>query len=204
MSLFELKPSKIDLDRPLRLLVISTPREIRKPQRLVFLCPSELAINTTTDMHALVDNHELDAENIVRQVDFPAMRNGPLYRLMFSADVTQAQQTEIIQWYVDGLRDALRQDANTFLQVCGSDGAPVGFCGWTMEYRAQSTENPQKVPEVRQEKHTVPEALDLPVWLEVSKDLRKERERVLKGLSVVCREYTSTALTYISSPVPKA
>ncbi|KAI8676166.1 N-acetyltransferase domain-containing protein [Fusarium sp. Ph1] len=63
----------------------------------------------------------LDAEDIVREINLPAMQHGPLYRLMFPpwADMTEAQQNEIVQ------------------------------C--------------------------------------VSKDLRKERERVLIGLDEVCR-----------------
>ncbi|KPM37937.1 hypothetical protein AK830_g8614 [Neonectria ditissima] len=129
----------------------------------------------------------LDAERIVEKIDFPAMQDGPLYRLMFPtwADTTEAQQNEIVQWYAEGLKDALRRQTDNFLKLCTSDGTPLGFCGWAMEHRHGMTK-PGTVQHA-QGHRLVPETLDLSAWFSVSRDLRKERERVLTGLDEVCR-----------------
>ena len=131
----------------------------------------------------------LDAEDIVREINLPAMQHGPLYRLMFPpwADMTEAQQNEIIQWYAEGLRDALRRQTYNFIQICATDDTPLGFCGWAMEHGwhagiKQSTVQPG------QGQRLLPKTLDLAAWISVSKDLRRERERVLMGLDEVCRE----------------
>ncbi|QPG96626.1 hypothetical protein C2857_004777 [Epichloe festucae Fl1] len=131
-----------------------------------------------------------DAERIVRKVDYPAMRDGPLFRLIFPsrATTTEAQQNEIIQWYAEGLEDALRCKANKLLQVCASDGTPLGFCGWTMEHRGQIRQVPRNSSLSQHGKKllSLPEALDLSAWLSVSNDLRSERERILGGWDNVC------------------
>ncbi|POR33930.1 Uncharacterized protein TPAR_05883 [Tolypocladium paradoxum] len=129
----------------------------------------------------------LNAEHIVRTVDFPAMQDGPLYRLMFPswADTTEAQQKEIVQWYAEGLKDALRRKTDNFLQIRVSDGTPLGFCGWVMEHRRHEVTKSSTLQHAPGQH--LPETLDLSAWLSVSRDLRKERERVLKGLDEVCR-----------------
>ena len=131
----------------------------------------------------------LDAEHIVRRIDFPAMQHGPLYRLMFPfwADTTEAQQNEIIQWYAEGLRDAVRRQTDNFLQICATDGTPLGFCGWVMEHLRHVLSKPGPVQHA-QGRSLVPETLDLSAWFSVSRYLREERERVLIGLGEVCRE----------------
>ncbi|KAI5867563.1 acyl-CoA N-acyltransferase [Durotheca rogersii] len=130
-----------------------------------------------------------DAERIVRRIDLPAMQHGPLYRLMFPpwADMTEAQQTEIVQWYAEGLRDALRRQTDKFLQICATDGTPLGFCGWAMENRRHTVTKSGNPVQHAQGRRLVPETLELSAWLSISRDLRKERERVLIGLGEVCR-----------------
>jgi GNAT superfamily N-acetyltransferase len=131
----------------------------------------------------------LDAEDIVREINLPAMQHGPLYRLMFPpwADMTEAQQNEIVQWYAEGLRDALRRKTVNFIQICATDGTPLGFCGWAMEH-GRHAGTKQSTVQSGQGQPLLPETLDLAAWLSVSRDLRKERERVLIGLDEVCRE----------------
>ncbi|KAH7242934.1 hypothetical protein B0J15DRAFT_565869 [Fusarium solani] len=130
----------------------------------------------------------LDAEDIVREINLPAMQHGPLYRLMFPpwADMTEAQQNEIVQWYAEGLRDALRRKTVNFIQICATDGTPLGFCGWAMEH-GRHAGTKQSTVQSGQGQPLLPETLDLPAWLSVLSDLRKERERVLIGLDEVCR-----------------
>ncbi|KAG8412959.1 hypothetical protein J3458_013382 [Metarhizium acridum] len=130
-----------------------------------------------------------DAERIVRKVDYPAMQDGPLFRLIFpSRATTEAQKNEIIQWYAEGLEDALRRKGNKLLQICALDGTPLGFCGWTVEHRGQSRQVPMNssLSQHGTKLLSLPEALDLSAWLSVSSDLRSERERILSGWDDVC------------------
>lgn len=147
-----------------------------------------IAISINMDT-SITEIDVLDAELVVRRIDFPAMQHGPLYRLMFPswAETTEAQQGEIIQWYAEGLKDSLRRTRDNFLQICAPDGTPLGFCGWTMEYRRQAVMKPRSM-QPTQGQRLLPETLDLSAWLSVSRDLKKERERVLIGLDEICRQ----------------
>ena len=40
--------------------------------------------------------HIDDAENVVREVDLPAMQEGPLYQLMFPSKTTEEQSNEVL------------------------------------------------------------------------------------------------------------
>lgn len=132
-----------------------------------------------------------DAEKIVRDVDLPAIQDGPLYQLMFPAwkAIPEPQQDEIVQWYADGLKKALEREKDNYLQIYASDGAPLGFCGWTLMTQRQRclTVRPRPSRQVL-EQAPLPEALDRSAWLEISKDLQSERERVLNRVDKVCRK----------------
>lgn len=127
-----------------------------------------------------------DAEDIVRKVDLPAIQDGPLYRLMFPSVTTIEQENEIVQWYAKGLAGAIHHDHSIILQICNVEGMPMGFCGWTWEDRTLTAKE-DRVSKSR--KLLVPGTLDVRAWLSVSSDLKKERERVLNGRGIVCREY---------------
>lgn len=87
-----------------------------------------------------------DAEAIARGVDVPSMLNGPLFRTMFPtySNMSLEERDEMVQWYIDGLEEALADPGDEFyLKACqrhGRDGTgtadgdghllPVGFCGW--------------------------------------------------------------------------
>ncbi|KAL6698285.1 hypothetical protein J3F84DRAFT_367071 [Trichoderma pleuroticola] len=132
----------------------------------------------------------LDAELVVQKIDYPAMQQGPLYRLMFPSwtHMTEAQQNEIVQWYTEGSRDALKQQKDKFLQICAVDGTPLGFCGWVMDCRRPSmTRTATAIQHGQAHRLPLPEVLDHVAWASVSRDLRRERERVLAGLDQVCR-----------------
>ncbi|KAJ0115099.1 hypothetical protein J7T55_001508 [Diaporthe amygdali] len=91
-----------------------------------------------------------DAEAIARGVDVPSMLNGPLFRTMFPTYSTMSpeERDEMVQWYIDGLEEALADPGDEFyLKVCQShDGTgngdthllPVGFCGWEVIDRERS------------------------------------------------------------------
>lgn len=75
-----------------------------------------------------------DAEDLVRQVEFPAMQEGPWYRSMFpdASTFTRDQRETIVQFYITSLQDALVQEGQNFRQVRtrgGGEGVPVGFYG---------------------------------------------------------------------------
>ncbi|KAI1827543.1 acyl-CoA N-acyltransferase [Xylaria intraflava] len=126
-----------------------------------------------------------DAGDLVRQVDFPSMQEGPLYRIMFPDSSTLAvdQREEIVQWYISGLEETLLRGKEKFQQIRMQDGTPIGFCGWMLDRAEQSEAQP-----VRPRRHNLlPETLDLQAWGQVSADLRAERERCLAGLQNVCR-----------------
>lgn len=124
------------------------------------------------------------ADDVVRKVDLPAMKDGPLYRLMFPLEeVTEEQQAEIIHWYVRGIIDALNRTTDTLIRICDAEGTPLGFCGWTVEDRplARRENGPAR--------HLlIPEMLDISAWSSASSNLRKERERALNGRKHVCRK----------------
>lgn len=84
----------------------------------------------------------------MRGVDVPSMLNGPLFRTMFPTYSTMSpeERNEMVQWYIDGLEEALADPRDEFyLKACqrhdgdgtgigDSDGDGhlllVGFCGW--------------------------------------------------------------------------
>ncbi|KAI0468145.1 hypothetical protein F4859DRAFT_491716 [Xylaria cf. heliscus] len=139
-----------------------------------------------------------DAEQIVREIDFPAMQSGPLYRLMFptASEFTESQQDEVIRWYSDSLRDAITGQTTSFLQICAPDGSPLGFCGWRIEPPCQATDESTTRPagsetaglqSRRRDRSSLPETLDIDTWVSISQQLRKERERVLNDTPAIYR-----------------
>lgn len=92
-----------------------------------------------------------DAEALSRGVDVPSMLNGPLFRTMFPTYSTMSPQErdEMVQWYTDGLEEALAEPGDEFyLKACqrhSGDGTGtgghlliVGFCGWEVIDRERS------------------------------------------------------------------
>lgn len=137
-------------------------------------------------MHPKVSPLTIDeVEGIIRNIDLPANQDGPLYRLMFPLPATEDQQNEIIQWYEGGLETALQSDTDTFLKICDENGVPIGFCGWIMEDRTRTNRGPARSPQI-----SAPELLDVSAWMDISRKLRSERERVINDLNshYICRE----------------
>ncbi|KAL7813481.1 acyl-CoA N-acyltransferase [Trichoderma gracile] len=132
-----------------------------------------------------------DADSIARHVEVPAMQNAPLYRTMFpqASTMTAAQKSEVIAWYSDMLTDAFENGAESFLKVWSADGSPVGFCGWTViEQTGEEKTMMNKRPEQGSQKSTwLPETLDQDGWINLSRALRTERDRVLKDVGDATR-----------------
>ena len=127
-----------------------------------------------------------DAEQLVREVDFPAMQDGPLFRVMFPKQaVTEEEQNEIINWYCDGLKEAIDRENEHFLQIRDGRGSPVGFCGWTVDCGQAIRE---RRPRRKNNPCPIPKNLDLSSWDRISTDLRIERYQRLGGLSRYCRK----------------
>ncbi|KAI0530105.1 hypothetical protein GGR58DRAFT_508820 [Xylaria digitata] len=124
-----------------------------------------------------------DAADLVKQVDFPAMRDGPLYRLMFPDPSTLPgdQREAILQWYIAGLEEALMKEKQNFRQIRTQEGIPVGFCGWTL-YGPHPSEARPVPPQLPRPQNPLPETLNFQAWHRASTDLRAERERALAGL----------------------
>ncbi|KAI1325826.1 hypothetical protein F5Y16DRAFT_411222 [Xylariaceae sp. FL0255] len=103
----------------------------------------------------------LQVEDIVRNVDFPAMQSGPLYRIMFPP---AAEMTE-------GLGDAMTFETDSFLQICAPDGISLRFCSWTI--------GPSRPKEINSSTKSN--------CSNVSRDLKKEQDRVLQNFNAFCR-----------------
>lgn len=100
-------------------------------------------------MYSLLQAVPSDAEAIARGVDVPSMVNGPLFRTMFPtySTISPEEWDEIVQWYVDGMEDALADPGDEcYLKVCQRHGSnagdedllPLGFCGWEVIDRDRS------------------------------------------------------------------
>ncbi|KAL7806098.1 hypothetical protein V8C44DRAFT_351844 [Trichoderma aethiopicum] len=128
-----------------------------------------------------------DAKSIAQHVHVPAMQNGPLYKTMFpqAATMTEAQKHEVIDWYSDMLTDAFEDGSESFLKVSSADGSPVGFCGWTaIQHKEEAIGRPKQE---RRKATWMPETLDQGAWIDLSKTLRAERNRVLRDFDNITR-----------------
>lgn len=132
-----------------------------------------------------------DAERLVRDVDFPAMQDGPLYRSMFTPTTSESDLEEIIRFYIVGLESAVSTRPDRFCQIRDSEGVPVAFSGWTLDQAnapgaAHSTQEGKST--------TLPACLDKRAWQCLSNELRAERRRALIGLNNICRMHQSHSI----------
>ncbi|CAC9884806.1 unnamed protein product, partial [Aureobasidium pullulans] len=134
-----------------------------------------------------------DAEALVRQCQFPAMRQDPLRKIMFpnldseiygekekEKEEEEEEEEEEIVWTIEGLQESLENKSCYFRQVTyGSDC--VGFAVWTLEPsgdRATRRQKSKPTPLKKRESWN-PAGLDVEAWNQVSMRLREERQRVL-------------------------
>lgn len=124
-----------------------------------------------------------DIDSLVRNVEFPSMQDGPLYRVMFPEDLGDEQRDEIILWYTINMQRAF-SSGTTFYKACTDDGEAIGFAGWVWDGNAakNSAQNRFK------ENPRLSEVLNVTAWQRVSKELMEERRRVLGSLGNVLRK----------------
>lgn len=145
-----------------------------------------------------------DAEALVRQCQFPAMRQDPLRKIMFPSldsenyGEKEEEEEEEIVWTIEGLQESLQNKSCYFRQVTyGSDC--VGFAVWTLEPsgdRATRRQKSKPTPLKKRESWN-PAGLDVEAWNQVSMRLREERQRVLLDQPKVWSKSTSV-------PVPRS
>lgn len=122
-----------------------------------------------------------DAEPLVREVDYPAIKTHPLFRAMFP-HIHPASE-EVIQWYIDGCKEAIAEDQD-FRKAVTPSGRIVGFCALSsndMEYPKASTGDKGAPP-------PLPAGLDVRAWMDISRKLRAERNRVTADLGDAYRK----------------
>ncbi|THY79693.1 hypothetical protein D6C93_10107 [Aureobasidium pullulans] len=125
-----------------------------------------------------------DAEALVRQCQFPAMRQDPLRKIMFpnldSENYGEKEEGEEIVWTIEGLQESLQNKSCHFRQVTYGSNC-VGFAIWTLESSGDGATRRQKSKPTPLEKRESwnPAGLDVEAWNKVSKRLREERQRVL-------------------------
>ncbi|KAJ5677528.1 uncharacterized protein N7477_003161 [Penicillium maclennaniae] len=139
-----------------------------------------------------------DVDALVRKVEFPADLDNLLRRLMFPRSTEQWDYKENkIKWAIDGIYEAIDQENEMLYKACGTDGLPVGLIGWTTSLDAPSKKTTDgencvlydseiNIGERRRRKARhrdfwTPPSLDVPSWLDVSRLLRAERQRVLQN-----------------------
>ncbi|CAL5869537.1 uncharacterized protein PFLUO_LOCUS3767 [Penicillium psychrofluorescens] len=156
-----------------------------------------VVIVTDMSLFKLLDVERADAECIARDIEVPANRNGPLYRTMFPClnSLQKDELDQIIRFYTSIYEDAFEDRQENFLKVCTVDNRPVGFCGWTIEGpRLQQVQTNERQRDTKRNglkdrggNDCELETLDVDAWLSLSRQLRAERERVLKDFNEICR-----------------
>ncbi|KEQ90082.1 hypothetical protein M438DRAFT_351406 [Aureobasidium pullulans EXF-150] len=121
-----------------------------------------------------------DAEALVRQCQFPAMRQDPLRKIMFPKSNGEKEEEEEIKWTIEGLEESLENKSCYFRQVTYGSNC-VGFAIWTLESSGDGATRRQKSKPTPLEKRESwnPAGLDVEAWNKVSMRLREERQRVL-------------------------
>ncbi|EGC44288.1 conserved hypothetical protein [Histoplasma capsulatum var. duboisii H88] len=130
-----------------------------------------------------------DVDSLARKVEFPAHQGNLLYRLMFPR--SKEQREDQIRWTIDGLPETVHQEDEALYKACGEDGSPVGLIGWTTSPGAfaKGMSGAKQGPKPKKRNNFNPPSLDVTSWLVISKRLREERQRVLRGCqgNAICR-----------------
>lgn len=131
-----------------------------------------------------------DVEGLVRNCDYPAMRQNPLQLIMFPNTNSETEEEEI-KWHTIGFQETFQNTHSAFFRkVCLKDGTPVGFALWTLDRSRLPAYKRGKEKIVKPLEHSswLPSSLDVHSWRAVSKMLRAERERILEGRNNIWRK----------------
>ncbi|CAH0053940.1 unnamed protein product [Clonostachys solani] len=127
----------------------------------------------------------LDIALPVRSIDYPAMQDGPLYRIMFNAILRDEERENIVKWHTVSMERAFY--SGTYLcKACVVDGTPLGFAGWALD-NTTICSKPDQPKKSSKEGNYLPDTLDITAWLKASKALMNERKRILSNLNNVLR-----------------
>lgn len=121
-----------------------------------------------------------DIDTLVHHCEFPATRRNPLQMIMFpNADPNPKEEEEEIRWTIEGLQESLGNELCYFRKVADISRCYAGFAIWTLDPSSTLTGHNTKPAQKRESWN--PESLDAGAWIEVSKRLREDRQRVLNG-----------------------
>ncbi|CAI6014482.1 unnamed protein product [Clonostachys chloroleuca] len=134
---------------------------------------------------SLSDVKYSDIALLVRSIDYPAMQDGPLYRIMFNAILGDDEREDIVIWYTISMERAF-YSGTQLCKACAVDGTPLGFAGWVLE-NATMCSRPDQSKRSCKEGNYLPDKLDVSAWLKVSNALMEERKRILRTLNNVMR-----------------
>jgi hypothetical protein len=135
---------------------------------------------------SLSDVKSSDIALLVRSIDYPAMQDGPLYRIMFNAILRDEERENVVKWYIVSMERAFYSGTH-LCKACAIDGTPLGFAGWVLENTANCTK-PDRLKKSFKEGNYLPDTLDIAAWLKVSNALMNERKRILSNLDNVLRK----------------
>ena len=139
-----------------------------------------------------------DADQLIRQCEYPAMLEDPLRLLMFPSPNPMMSEGEI-SWRICRLERSLRNSQSIFRKICNSNGIAVGFAGWTVDkevHRDSGTsldDNKVRLDTDKPENATddpvrLPGGLDVHAWAAVTDQIAKEKQRVLQSLGMAWRK----------------
>lgn len=146
-----------------------------------------------------------DVDQLARKVDYPAHRDGPLSRLIFPPPRNEEDE---IRWTAQVLLQAVHNRDEMLYKACGPDGSLAGFIGWTTSPGVSSgtmavnstrdnttgQDKAKRGSNTRGNNTWLPASLDVVSWVDVSRDLRDERQRVLQ-------RYKDEGICRMSSPL---
>lgn len=139
-----------------------------------------------------------DAECLIRECDFPAMKDHPIRLTMFPRSCPETEEEEI-RWMANGFRHALEKDSSNYRKVCTDDGTPVGFAGWSLLNRSAARDENSQGGETRVQNPN-PETLDMDTISKVSKMFKEEQDRILDGRLDIWCKIVSFLLYNLCSP----
>jgi hypothetical protein len=122
-----------------------------------------------------------DADMLIRQCEFPAMRRDPLRKIMFpkaNANTSEEDEEEV-RWTIEGLQESLENESCYFRKVTFGSGCYAGFAVWSLDSGGEGTT--QKATSNKRRESWNPVSLDVRAWNEISKRLREERLKALHG-----------------------
>ncbi|KAL4892642.1 acyl-CoA N-acyltransferase [Aspergillus ambiguus] len=131
-----------------------------------------------------------DVDQLIRRIQYPTHQSNPLTLLMFPHsrnEIRPEHREREIQWEIDGLLDTVHRGDEILYKACGIDGSPVGLIGWTHSpgtFSKTTGKDTRSSHATSGGSRTVmddPPTLDVTAWLQVSRKLRDERQRVLQG-----------------------